>query len=66
MLQHLLVTIIFILCLWMVIRRIARTVKRARNNDPRCLTCSDTHCPLRRTHESAQSTCHNKKTGEKC
>ena len=47
MLQHTLVGLIFAACLWHVIRRIARSIKRVRNNDPCCLTCTDTACPLR-------------------
>ena len=65
MLQHLLVIIIFALCLWIVIRRIIRMVRRARNNDARCLTCSETNCPLRHTHKSNQCTCGDTETGKK-
>ena len=65
MIQHLLVAIIFALCLWFVIRRIAHTVNRAKNNDPRCLTCNDAHCPLRHTREASQCTCQGTKTTKK-
>ena len=65
MLQHLFVAIIFVLCLWMVIHRIARTVARARNNAPRCLTCTDTHCPLRHSNEPSTCTCKGTKAEKK-
>ena len=63
--QHLLVTLIFAACLWLVISRIARMVARARNNDPRCLTCSETNCPLHKAQEMQKGKCGCCKTDEK-
>ena len=59
MIQHLLVVLIFVLCLWFVIRRIAHTVNRAKNNDPRCITCSEAHCPMLHTRKTSQCTCQD-------
>lgn len=61
--QHLLVTLIFATCLWLVIRRIARTV--ARNNDSRCLTCSETNCPLHKAQDTQKRKCGCCETDEK-
>lgn len=47
MFQHLLVTLIFAACLYLVIRRIVRIVSSARKGNPRCDTCTETSCPLR-------------------
>ena len=47
MLQHLLVTLIFAACLYLVIRRIVRIVSSARRGEPRCDTCTEASCPLR-------------------
>ena len=65
MLQHIIVLIIFLMCLWIVIRDIAHMVRRARNNDPRCLTCSESNCPLRHLHKSSQCTFKDAVKGEK-
>ncbi len=45
--QHLIVIIIFALCLFWVVRRIIRTVSQAKKGDARCATCTETSCPLR-------------------
>lgn len=47
MLQHLLVTLIFVACLYLVIRRIVRIISSAKKGEPRCDTCTETSCPLR-------------------
>ena len=59
MLQHLLVTLIFVVCLYVVIRRIARIVSSAKKGEPRCDTCTETSCPLR-------DAARNKKRGCGC
>lgn len=59
MLQHLLVTLIFVVCLYVVIRRIARIVSSAKKGEPRCDTCTETSCPLR-------DAARNKKRGCSC
>lgn len=45
--QHLIVALIFALCLYIIVRRIARMVSRAKKGDSRCSTCTDASCPLR-------------------
>ena len=54
MLQHLIVLIIFAVCLCLVVRRIVRIVLRARKDDPRCDTCTETSCPLRKAASKAK------------
>ena len=49
MFQHLVVVLVFILCLYFVVQRIARIVSRARKNEQRCETCTEASCPLRQT-----------------
>ena len=45
--QHIVVILVFALCLFWVVRRIVRMVSRAKKGDPRCATCTETSCPLR-------------------
>lgn len=45
--QHLLVTLIFAVCLILVLRRIVRIVKNARGGASHCDTCTEHSCPLR-------------------
>lgn len=47
MLQHLIVILIFALCLYFVVRRIVRIVSQAKKGDSRCINCTETSCPLR-------------------
>ena len=54
MFQHLIVIAVFAICLYFVVRRIVRIVSRAKKNDPRCETCTETSCPLR---EAAKKRC---------
>lgn len=50
--QHLIVVIIFTVCLYLIIRRIVRTISRTRKGELRCATCSETNCPLYQAYES--------------
>lgn len=72
--QHLIVTLIFAVCLYLVIRRVARIISRARKGDPKCDTCTEADCPLRQANREVQCGCgcgntatkgsrSNKKTG---
>lgn len=66
--QHLIVIIIFAACLYLVIRRLARIVAGARRGDPRCISCTETNCPLHRAYEESSCSCgcgETKKKGEK-
>lgn len=49
MFQHLIVVLVFALCLYFVVRRIVRIVAHAKKNEPRCETCTELSCPLRQT-----------------
>jgi flagellar biogenesis protein FliO len=49
MFQHLIVALVFALCLYFVAQRIVRIVSRARKNEQRCETCTEASCPLRQT-----------------
>ena len=55
--QHLIVAIIFAICLYLVIHRVARTISRARKGDPRCDTCTETNCPLHQANEHSSCNC---------
>ena len=57
MLQHLLVTLVFALCLYFVVRRIVHFVSRVKQNDVRCNTCTETSCPLRKAGGAKQCEC---------
>lgn len=57
MLQHLIVALVFIVCLGLVIRRVIRMVTQARRGDARCLTCTETGCPLHHAHTAQASQC---------
>ena len=46
-LQHLVVALIFAICLYLVVRRVMRIISRAKHNTPHCNTCTETSCPLR-------------------
>ena len=61
--QHLLVTLIFAVCLCLVLRRVVRTVKNARKGASHCDTCTDSSCPLREAAKGCNkgATCHDKK-----
>lgn len=50
--QHLIVAIIFTVCLYLIIRRIVRFISRTRKGNLRCSTCSETSCPLHQAYES--------------
>ena len=47
MLQHLIVTLIFVVCLFFVVRRTARIISRAKKGASQCDTCTEVSCPLR-------------------
>lgn len=47
MLQHLLVTLIFAACLYVVVRRVVRIISSAKRGESRCDTCTEVSCPLR-------------------
>ena len=47
MLQHLLVILVFVLCLFFVVRRLVRFMFRAKRNEVGCNTCTEQSCPLR-------------------
>lgn len=47
MFQHVVVFVIFALCLYWVVRRIVRLMSRVKKGNPRCETCTEGSCPLR-------------------
>lgn len=55
--QHFIVAIVFALCLYWVIRRIAHIVSRARKGEPRCGTCTETNCPLHQAYANPSRDC---------
>ena len=57
-LQHLVVALIFVICLYLVVRRVMRNISRAKHDTPHCDTCTETSCPLRETTKKAK--CKNK------
>lgn len=56
-LQHLVVAVIFAICLYWVVRRILRTISRAKHNTPHCDTCTETSCPLREAAKKKKCDC---------
>ena len=53
--QHLIVILIFALCICFVVLRIVRMVSRAKKGDARCLTCTEESCPLHGTASKAKT-----------
>jgi len=47
MMQHLIVSLIFVVCVGLVMRRIRRLMSQAKKNVAKCDTCTETSCPLR-------------------
>lgn len=58
MTQHIIVSIIFAACLYLVVRRIARYISQAKKGDAQCSTCTEISCPL---HHSTQSKKRNQR-----
>lgn len=61
MLQHLLVTLVFALCIFFVVRRVVRFVSRTKRNEVRCDTCTEVSCPLRKVGKSKLCDCGGRK-----
>ncbi|MBR6628626.1 MAG: hypothetical protein IKL03_01520 [Bacteroidaceae bacterium] len=57
MLQHIIVSIVFAVCLYLVVRRVARIISRAKRGEAKCDTCTETDCPLRQAGKNAQCEC---------
>lgn len=58
MIQHILVTLVFAVCLYWVVRSIARIVSSARKGESRCDTCTETTCPLRNATRTKDDGCN--------
>ena len=46
MIQHIIVGIIFIVCLYLVIRRVMRYLSQTKKEEARCNSCTEDTCPL--------------------
>ena len=46
MIQHIIIGIIFIVCLYFVIRRVMRYLSQAQKGEARCNNCTEDTCPL--------------------
>ena len=57
MFQHLIVTLIFAACLYLVIRRIVRYMSRAKKGNAKCSTCTETSCPLHEAYQARNCNC---------
>lgn len=56
-LQHLVVALIFVICLYLVVRRVMRIISRAKHDTPHCDTCTETSCPLREIDGNKSTPC---------
>ena len=65
MFQHLIVTLIFAVCLYLVIRRIVRYMSRARKGYAKCSTCTETSCPLHEAYKENYCKCEGHTTKKK-
>lgn len=54
MIQHLVVGVVFVVCLYLIVCRVVRIVSRAKRGDGGCDTCTDTSCPLREVKKSVK------------
>ena len=61
MVQHIIVAIVFAICLFLIIRRIAHIVANAKKGNPKCSTCTETQCPLRQTYNDSLCECHRER-----
>ena len=70
MFQHLVVGVLFLLCLYFVARRIVRVFSRTKHEDSHCCCCTETSCPLcqaSQTNKNRQECASkNKEIAEKC
>ncbi len=57
MLQHLIVTLIFAVCLYFAARHVSRIISRPKKGEPKCSTCTETDCPLRQASKSSPCGC---------
>lgn len=57
MLQHLIVTLIFAVCLYLAVRHVSRIISRAKKGESKCYTCTETDCPLRQVGKSSPCGC---------
>ena len=57
MLQHLIVTLIFAVCLYLAVRHVTRIISRAKKGESKCYTCTETDCPLRQASKSSSCGC---------
>ena len=55
--QHIIVGIVFAVCIYLIARRIMRIVSRAKKGDAKCHTCTETSCPLHEAYETKKC-CH--------
>lgn len=60
--QHLIVTLIFAACLYLVIRRIVRYITQARKGNAKCYTCTETSCPLHEAYKKNNRNCKRRST----
>lgn len=53
-LQHLVVGVVFAVCLCLIVCRVVRIVSKSKRSDGGCSTCTDTTCPLREAKKSVK------------
>lgn len=66
MIQHIIVGIIFIVCLYFVIRRVMRYLSQAKKGEARCNSCTEDTCPLYQAFQKKNCDCSDKETPKKC
>ena len=63
MLQHLLVGLIFVVCVYWIVRHVVRYLSHVRKGKVQCGTCTETSCPLHGTQMRACTDGKHKKKG---
>ena len=55
--QHLIVIIIFAVCILLIIYRITQTISHAKKGAPHCNTCIEINCPLHQANVYSNNHC---------
>ena len=58
MIQHIIVIIIFSVCLYIVIRHVIRRFSQAKKGNIKCGTCTEISCPLHQANQNKKCNCN--------
>ena len=55
LLQHLIVGIVFAICIYLIVRHMSRHASQTRKGNHQCCTCGDSSCPLYEIYATKKS-----------